>query len=376
LGLRQAFGYEVGQNHRTPGDAAGTALVLWPVLAVASAAVVFLVYGRQLPGVTATQSAMIITAGVAASLLVILMQGVNLGRGDIRAFAMSETLPRVLLMLLTIAIAVTTGVTLQGALWAYSGGFLIALPVVMYMALKGAGRLRVNLRQLGRSLRFGIIFAVNLLLITLCARLSMFVIEHYMGAAAAGEFYAAIRVTEIFLEAATSVGMVLFSNAARQDSGVSVLRRNARISCWMFWTFMLLGAFVAVGASEIIDILAGSNYRAATPVLQILALSLAPSAASKVIYPTLSGTGHPHFGSPVIIASLLLNAGLACALVPAMGVTGGALALVAGQYLLYAGYVISCTVRFDIPVRDLLVPQWKDTKKPLKSAALRLSRQR
>lgn len=376
LGLRQSFGYEIGQNRRTPNEAAGTALALWLPLSIASAAAIYFLYGRRLPDISQAQAAWIIFVGVAASILVLLMQGINLGQGDIRGFALSESVPRVALMFLSIALALFGSVTLQSSLWAFGGGFVVAAPLVLWLAMNGSGRPRVNFRKLGRTLRYGMIFAFNLLAITLCARLSMFVIERYTGASAAGEFFAATRVNEIFLEAATAVGMVLFSNAARQDKGDAVINRSARIACWMFWLFMIMGGLVMLAAPLVIRLLAGSEYAAAAPALQILALSLAPTAASKIIYPTLSGSGDPHFGTPVIVASLIFNGIVAFALVPSMGLQGGAIALVCGQYLLFAGYVLLCRRRYNVPVRIMLLPRWQDTKQTWNWVVSKLRRRR
>ncbi len=374
LGLRQSFGYEIGQKHRTPGEAAGTALALWMPLALASAVVVYLLYGRQLPGVSAGQAAALIAVGVAALLLIILMQGIFLGIGNIRVYALSETAPRVALMLFVIMLIPTAGVALESALWAYNGGLAVAAIIVFFLAVRGAGRLRANFRQLGRTLRFGMTNALNLLLVTFNASISIFVIEHFSDAGAAGQFFAATRVNEIVLEAATVVGMVLFSNAARQDQTASVLHRNARIGCGMFWLFMALGGIVALFSPLVMKTLAGSEYAAAGPALQILALGLAPTAASKVIYQTLAGSGQPRFGTPIIVASLAMNAMLAFTLIPSMGINGGALAFVLGQYLLFAGYVVSCHLRYEIPVRDLLIPRSQDIKRSWRIISSRVSR--
>lgn len=376
LGLRQSFGYEIGQKHRTPAEAAGTALVLWIPLSIASAAAVFVLYGRQLPGISPLEAACIIFVGVAASLLVMLLQGINLGRGDIRAFAVSESVPRVALMVLSIVLALFGTITLESSLWAFGGGFTIAAPLVLWLALSGTGRMRASFRRLGQTVRYGLIFAFNLLLITVCARLSMFVIERYAGASAAGEFFAAVRVNEIFLEAASTVGMVLFSSAARQETNDTVINRSARIACWMFWLFMVLGGLVMLVAPVAVRLLAGSDYSAAGPALQILALSLAPTAASKIIYPTISGSGDPHFGTPIIITSLIFTGAAAFTLVPSMGLQGGAIALVGGQYLLFAGYVILCRRKYQVPFRIMLLPKWQDVTQTWNRAASKLPRWR
>lgn len=362
LGLRASFGYEIGQKHRTAAEAAGTALALWLPLTCLTALCVWLLYGRQLPSLSALESGAIIFVSVAGSLLIILMQGIFLGRGDIRVFALSETMPGLILAFLTVGLASFSLATLRTALWAYSASFVIAAPIIVWLALNGLGRLGMNVRQLGRSVRYGSVYAVNLVLTTISARLSMFVIEYYRGPAPAGEFFAAIRLNEMILEAATVVGVVLFSNAARQEKGTSVLKRNARISTWMFWLFMCLGLFIALIAPFLVEAIAGVDYPAAAPALQIMALCMAPTAASKVIYQTLSGSGNARFGTPVIFASLATNLAVAFALVPEMGVNGAALALVAGRYVLFMGYLVSCRKRYDVRARDLLLPRRQDAR--------------
>ncbi|WP_460359571.1 lipopolysaccharide biosynthesis protein, partial [Mycobacterium sp. ZZG] len=196
------------------------------------------------------------------------------------------------------------------------------------------------------------------------------------GPAPAGQFFAAIRLNEMILEAATVAGVVLFSNAARQDKGASILARNARISCWMFWLFMGIAVLVVLGAPYFVNALVGEEYAAAAPALQIMALCMAPTAASKIIYQTLSGSGNAKFGTPVIIASLAINFALALILVPSLGVMGGAVALVIGRYGLFAGYVASCRLRYGISFRDMLVPRKRDAQRVWRGILSRILRKR
>lgn len=366
LGLRQSFTYEIGQKRMTSGEAAGTTLALWPLLTLASAAVIYLLYGNQIPGLSSLETGSLIVLGVAGTMFVTLIQGVYLGRGDINAFSFSETLPRLALMVFAAGLALMASVTLATALWAHVGGFVLAIPVALWLALRGAGKPLPRFDRLGGMLGYGLIFAFNLFLITLCSRISMFVIEHHSGAEAAGQFFAAVRVNEIFLEAATALGMVLFSNAARQEQGVSVLGRNARIACWIFWSFTAAAIVVALFGPFLLRTLLGSDYAPAGTTLQILAFGLAPAAACKVIYPTLAGQGKPFFGTPVIILSLLINLSLAFVLVPGLGVYGGAWALVVGQYFLLGGYVLSCRRLENIHLRDFVVPRVDDLKQTIR----------
>jgi O-antigen/teichoic acid export membrane protein len=373
LGLRQSFAYQIGQGNLKPGEAVVTSILVWPLLTVASSGVLVIIFSSESP-LSPFWTITLIVVGVAASLLVNLLQGVNLGRGEIPAFSLTENLPRTLLMVGTILLALFGALNLFSALWAQILGFVATLPVALWLATRKTGWGRPQIRQLPSMVAYGSIFALNLFLLMLSARLSMFVIENVQGAESAGQFFAAVRVNEIFLEVATALGMVLFSNAARQSDKSSTLARNVRISCWLLWLFLIGSVFVVAMAPLLVRVLAGNQYAEAIPALQVLAIGLGPAAAAKVIYPTLAGTGRPFFGTPLIFVSLAINAVLAFLLIPQMGLVGGAIGLVVGQFILFAGYVVACRVRFNIPVRDFLLPRSSDVSAVAHGVHARMSR--
>jgi O-antigen/teichoic acid export membrane protein len=362
LGFRQSLAYQVGQGKMSAGEAVGSSLFLWPLFTIPSAAVVIVLYGDRIPSLSGPEGPGLILVGVAGTMLLTLIQGAYLGRGKLSAFTLSESLPRVLLLLAVVLLVLIGGTSLSSALWAHVGSFVMVIPLAVFLACKGAGSIGIRFDLFRPMLGYGLIFALNLFLITLGSRLAIFIIEHHVGAAEAGKFFAAVRVHEIFLEAATAVGMVLFSNAARQEPGNSVLVRNARIACWMFWLFLALALVIIVAAPVLVRLMLGPAYADAAPALQILALGLAPAAASKVIYPSLAGSGFPHFGTPAILTGLSINLALAVILVPAHGVSGGAMAVVAGQFVIYLGYVITCGSKFQVGVRTMLLPQREDLR--------------
>lgn len=360
LGLRQSLAYKIGRNEITTGEATGTALLAWPLLMAAASTVVFQLYGGNLPGLSQWEAGVVITISISGAMLVMILQGIFLGRGEIRAFSTIETLPRVLLAVFACGLAILAAVSFSFALWAQALSYAVVVPLALFFSLRSTTGLSLGLRKLPSMIRYGIGFAINLFLISLCSRISLFVIERFWGANEAGQFFAAVRVNEIFLEAATTFGLVLFSDSARSGEDDTIPRRNARIACWTFWAFVVGGCLVFFLAPHLIVLLIGSQYLAAGDALRYLALSLGPAAASKVVYPTLAGQGRPWFGTPVIILSLAVNVGLAFLLVPKFGAAGGAMALAVGQYVLYAGYAVSCSRLFNIRIADFIVPRRKD----------------
>ncbi|MBM9463424.1 oligosaccharide flippase family protein [Aeromicrobium sp. YIM 150415] len=356
LGFRQSFAYQVGQGRMTPGEANGTALLLWPLFTVLGAGALVLLYADRIPSLSWAEASALIAVGVAGTMFLMLIQGTYLGRGNIKSFTLSESLPRVILLCLVVILAWAGSVNLSSALWAQVGGFALTVPFAIWLALRGAGKLGIRLDLFGPMLGYGLIFAFNLFLITLGSRLAMFVIEHHFSSAEAGQFFAAVRVNEIFLEIATAVGMVLFSDIARKEDSQTAILRNARIAGWMFWLFIALAVGLVITAPLVVNIALGAGYQEAAPALQILALGLGPAAANKIIYPTFAGAGRPYFGTPVIALGLTVNVALALILVPDLGVSGGAMAVVAGQYTMFLGYVLLCRVTHGVPLWTMILP--------------------
>jgi len=68
------------------------------------------------------------------------------------------------------------------------------------------------------------------------------------------------------------------------------------------------------------------------------------------------------FGTPVILVSLAVNVSAAYILIPRHGINGGALALVIGQYVMFAGYMVLSRWRFGTPIMTFLVPSRDDVK--------------
>lgn len=357
LGLRQSFAREIGQERLTPGKAVGTALALLPFMTLATTAVILFIYGSDLAELLGGPAHWVVAALMLGSLMLMLLQGIFLGKGEIGRFTITESMPRLLLLVGAVSLGLLGILRLPSALWLQASTFLLPMPLVAYWCLKNGGRIKTAFRQLPQLVRFGIVVALNLFMITFCARISMFIIERLVDAEAAGQFFAAIRVTEIFLDIATAIGLVLFSRTTRSKDIKRSLRESLNISAWMFWGFALLSAPIALLAPLLLTLAIGSDYADAAPALQILAISLAPAASRKMVYPALAGAGRPGLGTPVLIAGLVITAVAAILLVPYYGINGGAIAFVIGQFVLLLGYMITCQVALHIPLFAMIVPR-------------------
>ena len=363
LGLRQSFAYEIGQKRLLPGDAIATMLAAWPVLAALSAIAAFYAIGPEAGGLSGNSLAAIVGLGVFGTMFIMLAQGMFLGRGEIGRFSFVETLPRVLLAVLVVALVLLQRVTLENSLWLYSISFVFIVPVSLILVLRGVSGFKVRLAALPRMAGYGLAFALNLSMVLLNVRIGVFLLERLSGAEAAGLYFAASRVNEIFVEAATAFGLVIFSRAVRTDGGSDIIRQNARITCWIFWCFLLGGLAVAAVAPWLVPLVLGGGYAGAVPLLQIAALALGPAAAVKIIYPSIAGQGRPWIGTVILALTLGLNVLAAWTLIGGMGAEGAAFfaaTLLAGEGASLAMYSILLKLKFDVPMRALFLPSRAD----------------
>ncbi|WP_062466017.1 lipopolysaccharide biosynthesis protein [Demequina maris] len=357
LGYRQSLGYWVGQKRLTLGQANGTLAVLALPLTVIATGIVVLILQGDVPGTDDAALIAVVAVGVLGTLLLTLLQGVQLGRGDINGYSISDATPRIVLMIAVVAAwLIFGGLTLNQSLWFYAVSFLVAVPVAAMYSWRGGGRPAVAWGSLAPMLRYGVIFAVNLSLLLLVGRLAVFVVGHFMGAEAAGQFYAAVRVSEMALEIATALAMVVFSDTVNEVGGSAkeISAENLRATRVMFWAFTAVAVATAILAKPLVLIALGRGYEEAVPVLQILVVALGPIAARKVLYSAVAGRGNPFFGTPAIVVGTVASFVIAWLAVPYFGLAGAAWALVAGQLILFVANVATCTLRLGIPVGDMV----------------------
>lgn len=372
LGLRQSTAFQIGRGQISAGEGVGTILASWLPLATIASVVVTIAYDWNLPGVSSSATAAAMFVGISCTMLIMMLQGVLLGRSEIRSFSTTETLPRVVLAVLSLALAVTGFASAITAVWAQAISFLLIVPVAILLSRSGTDGLGFRIDRIPSLVAYGIAFAINLFLITLCARISMFVIERIDSASSAGVFFAAIRVNDIFLEAASALGLVVFSRSVQEADTSRVVQKTARVACWMIWSFAAAAIVTAASAPFLVRIVLGNAYESAGTALTVLAIGLPAAAANKVIYPAIAGQGRPWFGTVVIFISLAVNTSLAALLVPKIGILGGAAALVAGQYAMLAGYIITCNRSFGVTIRSFLLPSSRDASAIIATVSKRL----
>jgi len=352
LGLRPAAAWAIGQRVHGAGNIASTLLLAWPVL-TALACVTLAVFG--LLSVDQTPSARAAIALATSSILLIaLAQGVFLGRGQTGCFALSESVPRAGAAVLVCAAWLAGAITLELALLLFAVSFAaVAVPAVVLM-FRGTGDRRPVVHAFPSMIRMGLLFAVSLALVMAQGRVGLFFLAAIDAHDLSGQYFAAQRASEMFLEVATALGLVLFSDAARSASPDVAVRSAARAAVRLFLVFCAIGLAAMPFTPLLVDVLLGADYAASAPVLRILLLGIGFAAATRVMNHVVGGLGRPWASGAIALLALTVNVVLCAWLVPRHGASGAAVAMVAGQALATCAYFALVVRGWRVPMRDLM----------------------
>lgn len=337
-GLRQNLAVQVGREAVDLSRTLGLLLWAWIASTLLCACAVFFIIWPQ-ASLLNSSAAVAIVVAVAGVVWCNFAQGLFLGQGDLRKFALADVAPRILTTLFVVLLAVTAALTLVTALWAYAIG-LIGIALVTQAIIFGRLKPARPRREDFPLLWTGLGYAASAFLITLQTRVGLAFLAGRADASEIGYFVAAQRGSEIFLEAASAVGLVLFSDTARRGAGASV-RDGLRTAVIMFGAFGVGGVLVAIAAAFVLVPILGQAYAPAVLPLQLIAIGLAPAASTRVLNQLVAGAGRPHVSACIVAVVVLTNVLLCLALVPRWGATGAAAALVSAQYAGAIGYIVA-----------------------------------
>ena len=356
LGLRQAAAFMIGKHRLTDGEVIATLCGLWPALTLATTVGVWWV-SQELLFTFGSDAFLAICVAVAATLLITLLQGVFLGRGEMGNFGISDTGPRIVLSALAVTLAVAGQISLRSALWIFAASFALTAPLVVWLSVRHAAPFKFRPAAIQPMVRYGLLFAVSMFLIALNTRIGLFVVQDQVGTNVAGLFFAGQRINELFLEFATVVGLALFSRTARSQVDQDAIVEAARVSAWMFWLFLAIAAIMLLITPVVINVFLGPVYAGSTKIVKILAIGLAPAAVVKVMNGVTAGAGRPYLSAAIVGGGLCINCVITLALVSTLPGDAPAIGLVTSQVATMILYIIAARLFFNVPIASFFVPR-------------------
>jgi O-antigen/teichoic acid export membrane protein len=358
LGLRQAMAHQIGQGQTDVPEALGSVLLVWPIMGLVCGLLVWMAMDSGL-----AEGGRWVWLGpallaCAAVVLSSMCQGFFLGTGRVGYFGLVETLPRVLVLLGVLVLALLGQVDALAQSWLFAVCFGVAGMVAFRLAngVKDAGRPRYSIDATWNLIRRGWPFALLLFVLILNTRISMFILAGKLDVTAAGQYFAALRLNDLILQVAASTGLVLFSHAARSSDPQLALVRAVSVTRWGIWIAVIVAAVGLAAMPILVPLVLGGDFAATVPILALLLLALPFAAFCKIVSPTLAGLDRPLLGVLAVVPAIAVNAFICMLLVEPLGAVAGGIALMASQIVMAIGLGAVLVTRYGIRPRDMLLP--------------------
>lgn len=235
----------------------------------------------------------------------------------------------------------------------YGVGFLLGLILVLrFLGWPSLRRPPGSMRALGRRIAR---YAGALLLVdgafTLFSQIDILLIGGFLGAAAVGVFQAPGRLLTFLHYPGNAVANGIAPlYAGRGASGPGRLVTGIR---GIVLIQFVLTVPTVVWARPIVDLLLGPGYESSAAVLAALAPFTFLQAIGPIVSMTLNYVGEARRRIPISVAALLVDAGIGVALIPTIGVVGGALSTDVGYTLYVGGHLWVCRRVLGVPLRPL-----------------------
>jgi O-antigen/teichoic acid export membrane protein len=379
MGLRQAAAQRMGADPgAAPAVATHLALLWLPLAVIAGAGSVLALRWGDLAASPDEQG---LVAGAAAALLLIRMgQGIFLGQGNIRALNQSELVSRAVMLGGTVGFWALGRLDLGVALWLLFVAHAVAAAWLAWQlrsllapaALPDPALLR-------RLLRSGLLFASGVVLIILMGRVGIWVVNARLDPAALGAYFGVLRVSEMIVEVATAVGVVLFSHGVRSaaldaTAQAAAAREAARVARIALLVMAVGAAGLAAVAGPFLQLLLGAPFGEQATAFRVLLLGTLPACLTNMLFPTLTAHGHARFGALVLGPGVLANGGLTWILSAPFGVTGACAAVAIANLLVAAILLAVLRRQLGLGVGEVLLIRREDLRQILQAARRRLAR--
>ncbi len=290
----------------------------------AACSVLLFAPGIRPAGVGAVQLAILLVGSVAASLQIGALAFL-LGCGHIRTQAFITPVFPWLYASLIALVWVIFGLSVTGAVLAWTGSQIFTAVLCIAATLPVAGLGSPNWRLLRATARFGVRVWARGLAVFANARIDQVIMGLIASEASLGIYAVAVNAGEIALYVPGAVATALFPIIAATEEGKR-LDLTLRVARALFLIALASIAVAALGGSPLIPVVFGHRYHASVvPFLWLLPGALGFSAMA-VFGSALAASGSPGRASLGPTAALVVGIALDLALIPPYGADGAAAA--------------------------------------------------
>jgi len=222
-----------------------------------------------------------------------------------------------------------------------------------------------RLRAVRESARLLSSYGIRSYGIDLCGTMSLYVdqalVVRLLTPDLMGIYVVALSLSRLLNAFHTSVVMVLFPRAVARPplEIIAMTGRAVRITTALT---AICGLGIVLAGPRLLVLLYGADYRGATSILRILVLEVVLTGATQVLSQAFMALGRPGVITTLQAIGLSLTIPLMLILIPRLGLTGAALALLISTCARLTFVLASFPLLLKLPVPDLLVRREDITK--------------
>lgn len=283
-----------------------------------------------------------------------------LGKEEIASRNIIVLFPAVINFVVTICVVVIIKLSLLGVLIASFASNLSAALLCFYFISKETKiKLGFNYELFIKSVKFGMVPFLALLVMNLNFKADVFLIKYYMNDAAVGLYTLAVTVAEKITLLPEAIGLVLFSRVSNvtEVEAAEITPFVCRVS--MLFS-LVIGVILFLSAGFLIPFVYGKDFQLSVKPLLILIPGIISMTIFIILHGDLTGRGKAKITLYIFTLSLLLNIILNLFLIPLYGINGAALASTVSYSLGAFGLVFAFGKINSISVRELLLPKKDD----------------
>jgi O-antigen/teichoic acid export membrane protein len=221
----------------------------------------------------------------------------------------------------------------------------LAFPVALFLLRRRwSGSIRLQTAGISGTFRIGAAYSAARVGAVLLTYLDAVIVQAYKGNQATALYGASYRlllalmiIPLVYADAATRS----LAHLARDDRA-SLRRLYRRVTRHMFMLGLPIATGGALLAGPLVELLFGSDYREAASTAALLLLGLVFAYPNSLATTTALAIGRERDVALIYGTGLLLNVALNLWLVPAVGIEGAGIAMLAAQAWLLSGMVLVC----------------------------------
>lgn len=363
LGLSESATYHAARGRASVGRLLGSGLGLWAAQSVVfvalGAAILPLVLGRQ--SQETVQNAYLFLAFIPLSTGALLLMGLLNGLHRYRAFQVLRFVAVGGTALALFALAALGELSVRVAVVCHLAGTLLAGMIAVVLVF-GAERTRPSFdRAVAREmLGYGVRSHASTISLQFNERADQLVISAFLAPALLGLYVVAVTLAALTNVVGHSIGYVALPLIARLGSEADRARSAARMVSLALFLSLAATIPVIVFAPALIKLFFGSDFAAAATPARVLLVAAVLLSTNRTMEAVFRGVGRPlDAGVAELIALGVTFAGLAT-LLPALGLTGAALASLVAYGVSAAWMLRRAKTALGTTIRQILIPRRSD----------------